>query len=197
MKTISFQRGIHLTPFLTATGFLAAILLVWAQSWINIYEPPWPETVYLGLMWTYSAVIVAVLASALAILSWFRERTSINFKDFTVRGCPIALLVAAFIMTVIDVGQSLVSVTIKLYKPIQLDRPLIELATPIARFGGIIFIFGIIAFIIGMSQLGIKRNKRLWFWIGFVVSLIVSGVVLLVLVLAGQLQPYGIALSNC
>lgn len=128
MKAISFQKGIPLTPFLTAAGFLAAILLVWAQSWINAYEPPWPETVYLGLMWTYSAVIVAVLASALAILSWFRERTSINFKYFTVQGCPIALLVAAFIMTVMDVGQSLVSVIMKPIKNIPSNAPLVDLS---------------------------------------------------------------------
>ena len=164
-----------LTPFLTATGFLAAILLVWGQLWISAYPvESRPETVYLGLIWTYLAVFVALLAFAWGGWSYLRMHCK---QDFQVRGLPIGLLVAVLLMTGINVGQSIVSTVTKVLGGIPLDQPLIQLATSAARVGAIAFIFGVAAFTIGMSLCGTRKR---WVW---VVEVAILGTVLLVLYL--------------
>lgn len=166
-----------LTPFIAATGFLAAILLVWAQSWINIYKPETlPTTVGLGLMWTYLTVIVALLAFALAGLSWLREKRK---EIFRVEGWPLGLLVATLIMTGVNVGQSLFSVATKLFKGISPDKPLMELTTFEARFWGIIVVSLVAAFIIVMSLRGTKKRKL---WIIEVVILFILGISVCILI---------------
>lgn len=87
--------------FLTASGFLSAILLVWAQLWIssrgNVFD--WASS--LGLIWTYIAVLLSLIASVIAIYSDLkRARTQVPNP-------AICLLVIAFGMAVIDVSQSI------------------------------------------------------------------------------------------
>ena len=168
-----------LTPFLVATGFLAAILLVWGQLWVSSYPAEdVPETVYLGLIWTYLAVVVALAAFAWAGWSWSREDFG---KDFRVPDWPFGLLVATLIMAGINVGQSIISVAIKLIREdVLITQPLIKLVTVEARVGGIVFVFLIAAFIIGMSWWGTKNHR---FWMIEVVFLIVLGTTLYVLIL--------------
>ena len=147
-----------LMPFLAATGFLAAILLVWGQLWVSTYAIEGvPATYYLGLAWTYLAVIVALAAFAWAGWSWSRARFE---EDFQVTGWPVGLLVAALIMTGIDVGQSIVSAAIKIVGPFEA--------------GSCILVSFTVIFIIGMSWAGTKNH---WFWIAEIVVLIALGIV--------------------
>src|SRR3989337_296264 len=57
------------TGFITAAGFLAAILLVWAQLWIRTYDKRFRESlnVKLGLFWTIYAILLALLAFSYAL----------------------------------------------------------------------------------------------------------------------------------
>jgi len=160
---------VPLIVFVTATGFLAAILLVWAELWVGIYKPHLPETVSLGLIWTYLAVILALTASGRAVYSWLGSRTKAIFK---VEGLSIGLLVATFIMTLVDVGQSLCSVVIKSYRGIPLTQSLIAswpfefrlFRTPfwISFEMAIANIFLIALFVVLFSWLGTKHHA---FWI--------------------------------
>jgi len=87
--------------FLTASGFLSAILLVWAQLWIssrgNVFD--WASS--LGLIWTYTAVLLSVIASVIAIYNDLKR------AEAQVPNSAICLLVIAFGMAVIDIGQSI------------------------------------------------------------------------------------------
>jgi hypothetical protein len=166
-----------ITPFLTATGFLAAILLVWAQSWISIYKPKClPRTVGLGLTWTYLTVVVALVAFACAGWCWWKA----GFKEnFQVANWSVGLLVSVLIMTGIDVGQSLLSSAIKFWKGEPVDEPLTKieekLKTAKWRRGLIAGAFAIAAFIIIMSYLGSTRSN-VAFWIAEVGLLGILGI---------------------
>jgi len=176
-----------LMPFLVATGFLATILLVWGQLWASVYSGILPEsgillgTVYLGQIWTFLAVTLAVIAFALVVFSWSRE----DYKEkYTVGKWPIGLLVTTLIMTGVNVGQSLVSVFIKFIKGISLSKPLIELATPEARHVGIIVLGVVAVFIIVTSLLGTKWR---WVWIVEVAGLFIFGILAIIAYINGSL----------
>jgi len=130
------HAGMPLTPFLTAAGLIAAILLVWAQLWISAYTPGViPLSAGLGLLWTYIAVIVALTAFAWAGWSWLKQGGS---EKFQVTGWPLALLVAAVIMTAVDVCLSVASVAFKLFAGKSLSEQLIELTSCTAQVGSAI-----------------------------------------------------------
>ncbi len=168
-----------ITPFLTATGFVVTILLVWTQSWISIYKPePLPMTVGLGLMWTYLTVVAAMATFFLAGLAGWKASFR---KDFRVRGLPLGMLVSVLIMTVIEVGQSLILVAIKFWEGVPPDEvlPAVEalLKTSYGRywaFGGIVISFVVIFL---MSWLGI-RKRRFWIAEGVLLAILAIGFVI-------------------
>lgn len=170
-----------LMPFLVATGFLATILLVWGQLWASAYSGEMPGTVYLGLIWTFLAVTIALIAFALVGLSWLREGYK---KNYTVKRWPLGLLVATLIMTGVNVGQSLVSVFIKFLEKIPSNDPLIELATTELRRGGIIVLSVAAVFIIVMSLLGTRWR---WVWIAEVAGLFIFGIFTVIAYINGSL----------
>jgi len=168
-----------LTTFLTATGFLAAILLVWAQSWLNIYETPCvTATVAIGLIWTYLAVVLAMAAFALAGWRWSEEKP----KNFQVTGLPFGLLVSVLIMAIIDVGQSLFFTAIKFVRGLPFHKPMPELETILQTYPlySIIFVVLIAVFIILMSWWGAKKREA---WIVEIGALVIGTVVLAIIYL--------------
>ena len=174
-----------LTSFFTATGFLAAILLVWGQLWANSYKTNTiPDTVCLGLIWTFLGVTVALVAFALAGWSWNTKRRP---ADFRVEGLPLGLLIAVLIMTAANVFQSLVSLVIKLVREeFSSEQPIMGLETPTAYVGAIVFLFLIAGFIIVMSWLG-TRNR--WLWIAEVAVLVLVMIVVYVLLFNNVFYP--------
>jgi len=113
------------TIFLTASGVLIGVLLVWAQLWASSYaerddqswmvrlahaqkkERPW--TVELGLVWTYVSVLLAMLSFAGGGYSYFTQ-------GHNVPPAAMGLFIAAFLMTILNVAQSLISNLYKLVK---------------------------------------------------------------------------------
>ena len=99
--------------FLTASGVLIGVLLVWAQLWASSYPKrddnhrPW--TVELGLVWTYVSVLLAMLSFGWSGYYYFTQR-------YDVPPVAMGLFIAAFLMTVLNVAQSLVSNLYKLIK---------------------------------------------------------------------------------
>ncbi len=86
-------------------------------------------------------------------------------------------------MTGVNVGQSLVSVSIKLIQGTPFSEPLIELTTSEARCFGIVL--GAVAFIIiAMSLLGAKWR---WFWIIEVAGLFIFGILAIIAYINGSL----------
>lgn len=88
--------------FLAASGFVSAILLVWAQQWIGYRTgnvPDWTSS--LGLAWTYVALLLSLTSSVIALYSYFRT------DDAQVPISATYLLGIAFGMAIVDVGQSL------------------------------------------------------------------------------------------
>ena len=154
-----------LMPFLVATGFLATILLVWAQSWVSIYQPKrLPRTVGLGLIWTYLTVFVALVA--FAFVGWDYSKAEFE-ANFQVANWLVGLLVSVLIMTGINVGQSLFSAIRKFYEGEPVDQPLTKieekLETSKWRHSLTAGVFVIAAFIIIMSCLGsILTNVAFW-----------------------------------
>ena len=109
------------TGFITAAGFLAAILLVWAQLWIRTYDEKFRESlnVRLGLFWTIFAILLALLAFSYALFYQFDVG-----REENVPGVAIGLFVASLIMALLGVGQSFTSVFIKLVCRLPLFEPL-------------------------------------------------------------------------
>jgi len=147
-----------LTPFLTATGFIAAILLVWAQTWDDMYAVPLPDTVYIGLIWTYLAVLIDIIAFALAGYSYLKDE---NKKSFQVSGLPVSLLISAIIMTVINIYQTIISVFIKFVREdLSIAEPLIYLETGGAKLYGSVIVVIAVAIIIFLSWFAVKNYKK-------------------------------------
>ncbi len=174
-----------LTTFFTATGFLAAFLLVWGQLWLNSYKTDTiPDTVYLGLIWTFLGVTVALVAFALAGWSYF---TSCRKQIFQVRGLPIGLLAATLIITGANVFQSLVSLAIKLVREsISPTQPLIEFPISIQVWNMAFtvtielttgFMLFIALVIVLLSWLG-TRNRIFWAIEAIAVPIVILSVLL-------------------
>ncbi len=134
-------KGIRkISTFVTADALLAAVLLVWAQLWIQPSVRLWAawygrekltynsENVSeilqtfdfntgVGLIWTYSAVFLALLA--LAWVGWCTLKTSSDKIPATASGktpaLAVALFTASLIMAIINVFQSICSVAIKIF----------------------------------------------------------------------------------
>jgi len=125
-------RGIQkISTFLTADALLAAVLIVWAQIWIQPSVQLWtgwygkkqPEEVSnilhafdfnvgLGLLWTYSAVFFALLA-----LAWASWRTLKNPSD-RVPTPAVALFMTSVTMAIVNVLGSIYSISNKLFSGI-------------------------------------------------------------------------------
>jgi hypothetical protein len=109
------------TGFITAAGFLAAILLVWAQLWIRTYDEKFRESlnVKLGLFWTIFAILLALLAFSYALFFQF-----LTGRGENVSGVALGLFAGSLIMALLGVGQSFTSVFIKLVCHLPLFEPL-------------------------------------------------------------------------
>lgn len=123
-------KGIRkLSTFITADALLVVVLLVWAQLWIQpsiglwykwyspdqaTKMPPWFDVfnfnVGIGLAWTYFAVFLALLG-----LAWAGWRSLEKASD-KAPALSIGLFAASVAMSIINVSQSVFSVTIKLFK---------------------------------------------------------------------------------
>jgi len=110
----------NLGTFLVATGLIATVLLVWAQLWPIPYLDTNKDVSNLGvgLLWTYSALAFALLAFAWAFFYSFQTR-----KDLTPT-TAIGLFVAAIIMTIANVGQSVFTTFCKVLSDRQIFEPL-------------------------------------------------------------------------
>ena len=88
--------------FLAASGFVSAILLVWAQQWIGNRTgnaPDWASS--LGLIWTYVAVLLSLISSIIALYNYLKT------DEDQVPISAMYLLGIAFGMAIADVSQSL------------------------------------------------------------------------------------------
>lgn len=95
-----------LTTFLTATGFLLAISLVWGQWWVQLWVQPYKVAdlpVLLGLAWSYISVFSSLIAFGWAAASNIKSQTKY------VGNIPLSLVITAFFMTLFNVGQSVLS----------------------------------------------------------------------------------------
>ena len=131
-------RGIRkISTFVTADALLAAVLMVWAQLWIQPSVRLWaawygkeqPEEVSkvlqtfdwnvgVGLIWTYTAVFLALLA-----LVWVGYSTLRTLSD-KVPATAVGFFMASVIMALINVSQSIYSVAKKLLSGSSIWEPL-------------------------------------------------------------------------
>ena len=130
------ENGLRkLSTFITADALLTAILLVWAQLWIQPslqlwsknYEPgveigrwfdSFNSSAGFGLMWTYSAVFLALLA-----IVWAGWKTLAICESKT-PDTAIGLFSASLIMGLANVAQSISSLAIKIFKHWYVFKPL-------------------------------------------------------------------------
>jgi hypothetical protein len=128
----------NIRAFITADALLAAILLVWAQLWIQpslqlwgrFYNPAcgnigdwfdrFNSSVGFGIAWTYFAVLLAL--SALAWAGWKTLATPERKTSDT----AIGLFAASLVMGLINVIQSFFMATFKLFT----DRLIFESLVP-------------------------------------------------------------------
>ena len=122
-----------LSVFVTADALLAAVLLVWAQLWIQPFIQMWAEwykiqdltavndfldvlvpNITIGLFWTYLAVLLALIGLAWIGLSFINNR---NLQETP--NIAIGFFLASLIMAILEVGQSVVSIFIKIVFIIQ------------------------------------------------------------------------------
>ena len=93
--------------FLTASGLLSAVLLVWAQLWINTRvtpnTPSWSSSY--GLIWTYLAVFISLIASVIVIFNDIKNRSSTLAPKAP--WLAVNLLSIAFCMAIVDVAASI------------------------------------------------------------------------------------------
>jgi len=97
----------RLNGFLTASGLLSAILLVWGQLWFQLRSdrsPDWANS--FGLIWTFIAVLLSLLASGVAMHKLLTVRDS---RHYEVPKIAVGLFSAAIMMAIIDILQSLFS----------------------------------------------------------------------------------------
>lgn len=112
------------SDFLTASGVLSAILLVWAQLWpllLTIVPEDTPRqllkvvngNIEVGLTWTYGALLLALLSFGLSIAIPLRNETTLDRKTCIYR-FAISFFELSLLMGIINVVQSFVSVSDKL-----------------------------------------------------------------------------------
>ena len=123
--------------FLTATALLAAILLVWAQLWINTYRI-YKDRIKSGekesykseksrkgielitslwLAWVYLAILFAILAFTTTFIACFINDSS------SIPRWALIFLATALSMTVLQIIQSVLSVCFKFWKEKDFDQP--------------------------------------------------------------------------
>jgi hypothetical protein len=122
------ERGLRkISTFITADALLAAVMMVWAQLWMQPSLQLWgkhyqPEcgniggwfhsfnnSIGFGLAWAYSAVFLALLA-----LAWSGWKT-LSTPESKTPDTAIGLFAASVVMGLINVAQSVFSVTMKLF----------------------------------------------------------------------------------
>ncbi len=127
------EKGIwKISTFVTADALLAAVLMVWAQLWIQPSVRLWAAwygsanqteevskvlqtfdlNVGVGLIWTYLAVFLALLA--LVWVSWSSLNNRHNDK---VPNSAVNLFLFSVSMALGDILQSVISVSIKVLSP--------------------------------------------------------------------------------
>jgi len=165
-----------LVSFLTATGFLTAILLVWGQLWLNSYPAEErPTTVHSGLLWTYLSVLVALIAFCWAGYLGFLQ----GDEELEIRGVPIALFVTALFMTFLNVGQSIMSVIVKIMKGIPPDKPLLKAQGDVQNHP-VMVILGIIIFFVVFLVLSLVGTSHTLAWLleGVIVIIVLLGLLI-------------------
>ncbi len=150
-----------LSIFITADALLAAILLVWAQLWVA----PKMELSYLsaglGLAWTYSAVLLALVA-----LAWAGWRSLEKPSDKT-PALSIGFFSTSIVMAIVDVFQSVASILRKLwgnvsiYKSLQFT-PCVE--SLIQKYSVVFLVTGI-AIILCVSLFFAYKRRKCLFWL--------------------------------
>ena len=94
--------------YLTASGFLSAILLVWAQLWFGSRTAgaqDWASS--LGLAWTFTAVLLSLTGSISVFIYGIQKR--INRSNTYVPTWTLWLLLVSMGMAIITVTQSIAS----------------------------------------------------------------------------------------
>jgi len=149
--------------FLTASGFVSAILLVWAQQWVGYIaadELDWSSG--LGLAWTLAAVLLSLTSSMIALYNYMRT-------DDTEAQVPISamyLLSIAFGMAIVDVAQSLWKAVTFLVTGYQKMPLWVESLGPPVSVEWIFYVAAVVVFVIIciIARAVVKRAvKPLWF----------------------------------
>jgi hypothetical protein len=149
--------------FLTASGFVSAILLVWGQQWVGgiaAGELDWSSG--LGLAWTLVAVLLSLTSSMIALYNYLRA----DDKEAQVPVRAMYLLAIAFGMAIVDVAQSLCKVLIFLITGYQKMPLWVESLGPAMSVERIFYIAAAAVFVIIciISIVAVKRAaKPLWF----------------------------------
>jgi hypothetical protein len=163
------EKGLRkLSTFITADALLAAVLLVWAQLWIQPFAQLWADqyvsyrdptatellegfnfNVGIGLGWTYLAVLLTLMA--LAWVGW----CSIKKGILVTPNLAIGLFLSSLTMAVLEVGQSLMSIFIK---TIDTESTVFQFSTKIPTYLAIFVLISAVS-IITMSILGVFRLR--------------------------------------
>jgi len=164
--------------FLPATALLVAILLVWAQLWVNTYRiykdserKDADFIIALALSWTYLAIFFAVAAFACFALGFLPAQ---SFECLEQAG--IGLLGASFSMVVVEVVQSLWSAFRKFWKGKTFDEPA---ERPLGQCLAKWLLVGLPVCFLGFSMVASFIN--VWWWIGNPAVIFVTGIVILIL----------------
>jgi hypothetical protein len=161
----------NLRVFITASAMLAAVIGLWAQFWLNSIENT-AEGTYnyvfgLALIWTFTGLIIDLLAigyAAIGSLIIYRSNEA-GVSDYAV-----GLFGTALIMTVFNILQSLVTVFGKTIANISMSSSMFTLIPLFGGFDGMLlfglFLLAIFAATLIISLISAKKRDYLGWIIG-------------------------------
>ncbi len=180
-----------LSVFITADALLAAVLLVWAQLWIQPYAQIWGDwyaawqsdptkseqimtlfdrlgpNINIGLAWTYLAVLCALMA-----LVWIGCKSFKYGIEFT-PNFSLGLFFASITLAILEVGQSFVSIVIKTF---DVNSKLFQVTTRVPIYLAIgLYIIAILIIVCTTLGTCISRQSRFRIVPWIVYGLLVSG----------------------
>ncbi|MFO7996189.1 MAG: hypothetical protein R6U93_03445 [Dehalococcoidia bacterium] len=166
-----------LSIFVTADALLAAVLLVWAQIWLNLPRPPGDWVLGYGLTWSFMSILLALAALAIAVLASITREG--HDSAGIVPDLAVALFATSLIMGIFNIGQSF---TMALAKSISgmpaTQSPVVPPVTHQLAFGILLLVaFG---WILVCSIRGTTKRRYLW-WTRLV-AILVMGIALVMTV---------------
>lgn len=175
-----------LSTFITADALLAAVLLVWAQFWLNLPKPAAEWVSGYGLTWSLISILLALTALAIAMLASTKREGHDSAR--TVPDLAVALFATSLIMGIFNVGQSFVTVLAKSISGMEITESSI-IPPVIHRLDVSILLLVAFVWILACSIWGATKSRYLQ-WTRLIVILVMC-VSLFIVIYSGQALCYG------